>query len=497
LAVLLGLALVALGLLGVSSAANLPLAGSLDPSFGSGGVVTHSLGSNGYPIFGGIAVQPDGKIVVAGGGSVGVHGPLLARYLPNGSPDPSFGVGGYVETPSAYWSAADAVALQPDGKIVVAGRSSAGDPNAVSEFMLARYNPDGSLDISFGTDGITNTAIPEPGTSWNAAASALAVLPDGKIVAAGSAGWGVFGPCFPPSMFALARYTPEGTLDPTFGDGGVVQTAFYGQDGLAGIAVQPNGTIVASGAGDGGFCLARHRLQHVVTAPGITTMALAWYQPNGSLEGTVTTDARLNYSGGPPVLQNGKIFVTGNESNRDYLVIARYKTGDLVLTRIRSVIGYPTAALAQKDGKILVAVSNGQQGTGTLVRLLLTHRAPNLRLDPSFGNGGIVSLPASISFPALALQRDQKVLAGGGESNTWTLARLIGGNNCIVPNLRGKTVAKATTALTKSYCRRGGISKRFSNKVARGLVMSNAPLRGTRLRGGTKIDLVVSKGKRP
>src|SRR5262249_10129487 len=161
---------------------------------------------------------------------------LLARYRPNGSLDPSFGGGGYVETHSAYPVFVRAVALQPDGKIVVAGSSSPPDANGATEFMVARYNSDGSPDTTFGADGVTSTAFPELGGPPTSAADALAIVPDGRIVAAGSARVDLpADPCFPPSMFALARYTAGGALDPTFGDDGIVQTSFNGQDALAGI----------------------------------------------------------------------------------------------------------------------------------------------------------------------------------------------------------------------------------------------------------------------
>lgn len=479
LAGVFGLALFSLSLLlSVSAAATVPLAGSLDPSFGTNGVVTHILGSGEYPSINGIAVQADGKIVVAAGASNG-SGFLLARYLRNGSLDPSFGDGGYVESTSAYAVSADAVALQPDGKIVVAGSSSPPDANGGSEFMLARYNPDGSLDPSFGTNGITNTAFPEPATPWSAGADALAILPDGKIVAAGTSGW-EDGCILPPRMFALARYTPDGTLDPTFGDGGLVQTEFDGP--LAGIAVQPDGKIWATGTAlDGTACDGG--------GPGSAAIAIARYEPDGSLDpsfGKVTTFLDgTDVVGGPPVLQAGKILVTGQSAVDNSLVVARYQAGVLQLARIRRVTGTPTAVLAQRDGKILVAVSSA------VVRLL-----PNGRLDTSFGNGGIASLPGATTS-ALALQTDRKILVGGGTSNAWTLARLIGGNNCIVPRLRGKTVSKASATLKKAYCRRGRISTRFSSKVTRGRVISTAPPPDARLPGNTKIDLVVSKGKRP
>jgi len=151
-AILLSLAVLALGLLGVSSAANRPLAGDLDPSFGNGGVVTYNTGTKEeYAYVGGIALQPNGKIVVAGGAVPGNHGLILARYKPDGSLDPGFGKKGMVETPIKYWAFADSVALQPDGKIVIAGRSYDGtDANVLSTFILARYNLDGSLDSTFG-----------------------------------------------------------------------------------------------------------------------------------------------------------------------------------------------------------------------------------------------------------------------------------------------------------------------------------------------------------
>jgi hypothetical protein len=143
--------------------------------------------------------------------------------------------------------------------------------------------------------------------------------------------------------------------------------------------------------------------------------------------------------------------------------------------------------LAQKDGKILIAESSSP-GASTVVRLL-----PDGRLDPSFGRGGLVAVGGEVS--TLALQTDRKVVVGGASSNAWMLARLIGGNNCIVPGLRGKTVSRASATLEQSYCRRGRITRRLSNTVARGRVISAAARRGARLPGGAKVDLVVSRGR--
>jgi len=476
-AVVLGLALLALGLLGVSSAANLPLAGNFDPSFGRGGIVKSAY-------IAGIAVQPDGKIVTAGTAGSSAGGPYfgVARYLPDGSPDPSFGDGGRVVTPFTYWGIPSAVALQPDGKIVVAGTSAQGDDYAASEFTLARYEANGALDTSFGTDGITNTVFPEPpGTFYNAEPTALAVLPDGDIVAGGSLSVGIDS-----SWSVLARYTPDGSLDPTFGDGGTVQSS---SGTLAGIAVQPDGKIVASGSADvGGH------------GQDIQTMALTRFEPDGTFDGTfgyVTTDPRRHYEGGPLLLRHGKILVAGTtrEKGSWFPVVARFDAGDHHLdstfgkngfAEIRRQLGTPTAILAHSDGKILIAENSTSDGLSTVVRLL-----PNGRLDRSFGREGIASITVD-PVSSLALQTDGRVLVGGG-----ILARLLGGTNCVVPILRGKTLSRAAVELRDSYCRRGRVSRRFSGKVIRGRVISAALRHGARLPDGSSVDLVVSKGTRP
>src|SRR5262249_45931910 len=211
-----------------------------------GGVVTGS----GQEI-GGIAVQPDAKIVVAG--TTAGESFLLARYLADGTLDPSFGDGGYVETQVGEWGFASAIALQPDGKIVVGGGSYQGDYQGATqvsdEFSLARYNSNGSLDSSFGTGGITNTVIPESVDDYcfpseGAAADSLALVPGGDILAGGSSGWTDGCSKFDSSGFALAGYKPDGSLDPTFGDGGITQTSEPGV-GVA-LAVQPDGEVVAA-----------------------------------------------------------------------------------------------------------------------------------------------------------------------------------------------------------------------------------------------------------
>lgn len=461
---------------GVRSGRSAPaqrLAGSLDPSFGQDGIVTRDQAG-----IEAIAVQLDGKIVVAGGDFE------LARYLPDGSPDPSFGDGGHVETPFADGGSADAVVVQADGKIVAAG-SSGTPPAADAVFAVARYNPDGSLDASFGTGGTITTAFPEQdGSASFASVFALAALPGGEILAGGTAGFENDAVTLPTSSFALARYEPDGTLDPAFGDHGIVQTRFDGNLGLYGMFVRPDGTIVAAGdaAGPG----------HGLT---FQRMAIARYKPDGSIDpafgisGKVASPATLDYSGGPSTLQGGKIVVTG-ETHNGVPVLARYTArgrldstfGKRGFRKVKRLKGGSTAVLAQKDGKILLGTQ-----FGAVVRL-----TSNGRLDPSFGTRGVAA-PRGVG--PFAVQADGKILVGGSSGDASTLVRLIGGNNCIVPRLRGRAIANARAELESSYCRTGHISRRFSSTVTRGRVISTAPPRGGRLPGHAKVDLIVSRGR--
>src|SRR5262245_61938422 len=159
-----------------------PPAGALDASFGTGGTVLTDFGGSGAAARV-VAVQPDGKILAAGVAFInGLAKTALARYNRDGTLDPSFGAGGIVATDFDFpgnFDAVIAVALQPDGKVVAAGTSVVG---LFANFSLARYNSDGTPDASFGTSGIVTTAF-----GVSAEAFAVAVQADGKIVAAGEA----------------------------------------------------------------------------------------------------------------------------------------------------------------------------------------------------------------------------------------------------------------------------------------------------------------------
>jgi uncharacterized delta-60 repeat protein len=217
--------------------------GSLDTSFSGDGKATTDLGGLDYGRA--VALQADGKIVVAGTTLVGADGDFaLARYNPDGTLDSSFSGDGK-ETPDfGVRHDGEAVALQADGKIVVAGSTQSDDGN----FALTRHQTDGSLDTSFSGNGEQTTNF--GGRDYG---HAVAIRPEGEIVVAGESA----------VDFALAVYTPDGSLDSSFSADGK-QTTDFGASGFGSldiandVALQPDGKIVAAGLSDSGFTLARY-----------------------------------------------------------------------------------------------------------------------------------------------------------------------------------------------------------------------------------------------
>ena len=212
--------------------------GSLDTTFGAEGRVVTDFG--GMELASAIAIQLDGKIVVAGGlipfwKTRGV----LARYNSNGSLDASFGVGG--RAPDVAAARFYAVGIQPDGRIVAAG--GAGPAGGGGDFALSRFNADGSVDTSFGSGGLVTTHF-----SGEDLINKIAILADGKIIAAGNADELTYG-CDGNPDFALARYNSDGSLDMSFGNAGKLVTDFVGfQDRAEDVVIQTDGKIVVAGS---------------------------------------------------------------------------------------------------------------------------------------------------------------------------------------------------------------------------------------------------------
>lgn len=421
-----GLASLALGglLLGVATvAAAAP--GDLDPTFGAGGIVVTDLGGADSP--GAVALQPDGKIVVAGIRFVGPvatsrFGIALVRYRPDGTLDATFGAGGLVVTElgDGTIGSVAAVTLQPDGKILVA--ASAGFiSGSFHGFLLARYHSDGTLDASFGSGGLVVTGF---GDRHYAGVGTLALQPDGRIVVAGS----VF---FDPSIrVALARYTSDGVLDPTFGAGGTVVSDFGENLFMRGMAFQPDGKIVVTASPNSSlaniFLVARY------TAGGVPDAAFG----EG---GTVVTEfAGYTEPLALGVMPDGRIVVAGGSGGD--LALARYLAdgrpdpsfgaAGKVTTDLGGLEAIYALAL-QPDGKVVV--SGGMA--------ILADHAPDLiavrgivyglarytatgELDASFGTGGGRALDF---FPeSLALQPDGKILVVGHGFSDFVVARVMG-----------------------------------------------------------------------
>jgi len=524
--------------------------GSPDPSFGSDGTVKTAVGAA-EDIADDVAVEADGEIL-AGGSRDGRF--LILRFSPNGS---NTGFGGFY--PSLLDGRVRAVEVLPDRKVLAAGNNK-----------LVRYRNDGTLDFDFAEAGIAS-----PGETTDL--RALAVQPDGKIVVAGS------GQSSDREAFLVARYDSDGALDKSFGTGGVVQTSFgSGSDSAHAVAIQPDGKIVAAGVSQGHpavFALARYTRNGVL-------------DPSFSSDGKVTTvigsDAMAT---GLAVQANGKIVAGGQGSTRGRsgIAVARYMENGLldsafggagvVLTRIGSQPTFGRAVALQPNGKILAA--GGVEISDSETRFAVARYLANGDLDPEFDSDGVVttafgSLPGQSYANAIAVQPDGKIVAAGhgccegfalaryqGDSHTLTVTERGSGKGvwitsrpagiacgstcsaefadeisvtltaapnswavhtwggacsgkgascrvkmsgdrtvvatfsiCVVPRVKHKTIRAARRAVHRAHCDVGRVSRTFSRKVRKNHVIRQRPKPGTKLRAGSKVDLVVSKGKR-
>jgi uncharacterized delta-60 repeat protein len=404
--------------------------GTLDGSFsGDGRLTTDFAGGNDSAET--VAVQADGKIVVAGASEQGVatgRDFALARYNADGTLDGSFSGDGKQTTDFVGSAIPDfagandfgqAVAIQADGKIVVAGYVS--QANAPSfefyyDFALARYNADGSLDGSFSGDGRETTAFIGGADDVGVA---VALQADGKIVVGG---W-LRAPADSPfgSDFALARYDAAGRLDSSFSDDGKETTAFASDssESISGLSVQADGKIVVGGW-----------LTSPVDSPFGSDFALARYDADGALDSSFSDDGKLttDFAGeddlgrAMAVQVDGKIVVVGFSSHGAAGVdfaLARYD-GDGTLDNSFSGDGKQTTEFAggndvaaavalQADGKIVAAGSSDQGVTRSDVALaryegVTTALAPS-NVAPDRGSGVTVVSPPSAA-PVVAATCD-------------------------------------------------------------------------------------------
>ncbi|MFF4370173.1 calcium-binding protein [Streptomyces sp. NPDC001594] len=393
--------------------------GDLDPSFDGDGKVVTDFGGGGYDESRGMVIQADGKIVTVGTtvpAAGGYSDMALARYNPDGSLDPTFnGDGdndGRIQTDLRGGDdVADAVAVQPDGKLVVAGYSS--EPDAAGSFTVVRFNPDGSLDSTFDGDGFTFTDF---GTTGPQEAFGIAIQPGGAIVAAGESGTDI----------AVARYNAaDGSPDTTFDGDGKVTTGFPGGSASAyDVTLQSDNKIVV--AGRSGYNYPSED----------SDFALARYNPNGSLDTTFDGDGRVttgfggpDVAGGVKVQPDGKI-VTAGYATFDF-ALARYNPngspdtsfdGDGRLTTDfgANTLDRATDLALQPDGRIVAAgVSEADFG--------VARYNANGSLDTGFGTGGKVHTDVSFGYydtaNAVAPQSDGKIVVSGNTGDDRGLVR--------------------------------------------------------------------------
>ena len=317
--------------------------GSLDSTFDFDGKVMTPIGSN-DDVASSLAIQSDGKILVAGStveDSTYTSDFALVRYNINGSLDSSFGNGGQVTT---FFGSQDdyalSIAIQSDGKILLAGYGSSFDTTSHGAFAIARFNTNGSLDSTFDTDGKLTTLI----GALNDRANYVAIQSDGKILVAGCSYWDAGG--WSLSDFALVRYNTNGSLDSSFNNNGIYTGYVNNNNFSSTLAIQSDGKILL--AGSSGWTELRFTLLR--------------FNTNGSIDNTfhngpTNVMGTQNESVSSMALQSdGKIVLAGVGGGSDFLLV-RYDSIGIV----DSTFGYDgrqTTNIMEMDGATSVAIQN-------------------------------------------------------------------------------------------------------------------------------------------
>jgi len=413
------------------AAARYDTTGKLDSMFGTNGTVRISINDGDVTDDEATSVlmQQDGKIVMAGySADSSISAFAVARLDTTGTIDSSFGLSGIVRTEinRGYGNdEARSVAIQTEGKIIVAGTSYVQNVIANSTIAIARYNTDGTLDKTFAFGGTTKTAI--NGGSGRDVGDAVAIQRDGKIIVAGGS-YGTSG-----NAFAMARYNINGSLDNTFGTNGTVKTLINGDNGTGGyatsIAIQPDRKIVLAGGSGYAFAVARYNIDGTLDNTFGTNGTVRTFINGG--------DGSSDYANSVTIQSDGKIVAVGLSRNggNNAIALARYKTNGVldntfgtngtVRTLINdgdgtADIGYSVAL--QPDGKIIVG---GRSKRNSTVGFAVVRYNSNGTLDNTFGNNGAVRTlingsdgTADIGF-SMALQMDGKiVVVGRSKDNT-------------------------------------------------------------------------------
>jgi uncharacterized delta-60 repeat protein len=411
IAAALTIGVVALVSVAVARPAYAQAAGSLDPTFGTGGKVLTDLGDNSagaqiQAVASAAALQSNGDIVVSGNFG-------LVRYLPSGKLDTSFGTKGLATTTGS----AAGLAIEPDGDYLAVGAGTAS--SGVSTFEVTRFTSSGRLDPTFGNDGVVTTTF--PGASDGAAADAVLVEPSGDILVGGQAlvpGTSRNEPVI--TEGALALYSSAGALEESFGSGGIVQsTSSIGN--IANLGIDASGDI---------FVLPAH----------------AEFSPSGQLDSSVTAQTIVTSSqgGDNAFLPNGQSVsatsVSVAKHNTDVQATLFNANGTVDSAFVNPPFTYtgaelagfqsPGAAAVQPNGQIVIAGSSFKDtSVFGLARLDTTGS-----LDSTFGSTGVLttSFQGDDGATAVLIQPNGDIVAVGFSENNTTevtdiaLARYIG-----------------------------------------------------------------------
>jgi uncharacterized delta-60 repeat protein len=364
--------------------------GDLDTSFDGDGKVTTSI-STGLDVGRAAVIQPDGKIVVAGIADINNANSdfIVIRYNPDGSLDTTFDGDGKVTTDfSGRDDQAHGVAIQADGKLVVAGSSS-------GDFALARYNTDGSLDVTFDVDGRVLLDV-----GGNDSANAIRLQPNGKIIVVGNGANAAF----------AVRYNSDGSLDTTFDTDGVAPVS--GSEANA-VSLQSDGKIVIAGAS----AAARMSVTRLNTNGSPDT--------NFGTGGTTiyTVANRFDIANAVAIQPDGRILAAGFSRVTAFgplcAPLVRFSAAGLFEQAVVNCNESPGGAdyrslLVQPDGKIVVG------GFSSLFsNFLIVRYNPNLSLDNTFNGTGTLRIDFQAGMPpksegfAVALPPDGKIIAAG------------------------------------------------------------------------------------
>ena len=384
-------------------------AGGLDPSFGSGGKVVTGFGHNARALD--ATLQSDGKLVVVltlDNTPIATSAFAVARYLSNGTLDASFGRNGLTKIAfTNFINTPNSVAIQPDGKIVAGGEAQSAD-GSVDEFAMARFNANGTLDTSFGTGGkVTTDFLTTHAGGFHEGANVVLLQPDGKILLGGV----VSSNPDAPTDTALARYNSNGSLDTTFGNGGKVSMISIGA--VNALAVLTDGQILA-----------------LNNAAGI-----AQFQSNGTLvpvtSGTIAVTSHTSITGfqldAKFILAGGGLGPSG-ENDLDVKLSRFLPTGGMDPSFFNSpIFDFGAPGAFTNTAQAFAVGSNGRIAVGGLSQTPsfgdifgLARLNSDGTLDSTFGTGGTVTtnFGGSDQVLAVVVQPDGKIIAVGQTFNT-------------------------------------------------------------------------------